>query len=121
MEVRLNTLTGVIETPLGPVTQESMGIWRVDVYDEALKGRPLRLESGMLHVGFIGRQPEANFCENPSYRLFSAEQRDFILSEVRRLHGDASAAPPVELTELPVDEEEDDDDEPEDPTDTVDE
>jgi len=128
MEVQLNKLTGITETPLGPVTQESMGIWRVDVFDDSIKGRPLRLESGMLHVGFIGRQPDANFMENPSYRMFGTEDQEFILAEVRRLHGDASLEPPVTLVDLPEDseqyeddeEEEEDEEETDDPTDTFD-
>lgn len=109
MEVQLNRLFGQQETPLGQITQESMDIWRVDVFDERIKARPLRLESGMLHVGFIGRQPDANFMANDSYKFFGTEDRDFILAEVRRLHGEASTEAPVELLDPPEEEYDEDD------------
>lgn len=106
MEVRLNPLYGMSNTALGPVETLCADVWRVDVYDEALTGPPMEIASGKLHVGMIGRQPGANFCENDNFRLFSPEQKAQILADVRTLHGSASGQPPVELT-APVEFEDD--------------
>ena len=110
MEVQLNPLFGKQETPVGPVDTEVPSIWRVDVVDERLKGEPLFIASGKLHVGMIGRQVGANFCANSNFGQFAPTQKDHIVAEVKRLHGSADLTPPVELPE-PIEPEEDDEDE----------
>ena len=118
MEVKIGKLVGFQDTPLGPVEQESLMVWRVDVIDEALTRYPLRIAAGSLMVGTIGRQDGANFCANSSFGLFAASQQEQIVSEVKRLHGKACPDPPVELPIIPDEENEEFDDED---TETIDE
>lgn len=99
MEVKLNPLKGFPNSGIRS-EEEVPGVWRVDVYDESLKQKPMCIPAGMLHVGIIGKQPQANFCENDSFRRFlSATQRESVIEQVRRLHGEASIEEPVELPE----------------------
>jgi hypothetical protein len=102
MEVKLNRLFGAPRhpSPVGPKEEEVPAVWRVDVYDDDLLGEPLCIETGKLHVGMIGRQMGANFCENSNFGMFSVIQRQLIVEEVKRLHGTASGEDPVELLPL---------------------
>lgn len=95
LSVKVGPLFGTADSPIGPVETEVPGVWRVDVYHE-------NLPNGHLHVGMIGRQDGANFCENDNFREFTREQKDEIIAEVKRQHGSASTVAPMQLPE-PID------------------
>jgi len=124
LEVKLSKLFGMSDSPTGKVETEVPGIWRVDIYDDKLGisiGARVRDEDGndlgygKLHIGTIGRQPGANFCQNHQFGEFTPEQQAIIVEQVKALHGKASPEPPMELPEdvsgIEWDEESGDDDE----------
>lgn len=55
-----------------------------------------------LHVGFIGTQPGANFCPILAFYEFAYPQQQHIVEEAKRLHGNASPTPHVEVPPPPV-------------------
>ena len=115
LEVKLSKLLGQSQSPTGWEWTEVTGVWRVDVFDDNLqsgreddKGNDLGY--GKLHIGMIGRQDGANFCQNHEFGKFTPEQRDSMIAQIRALHGHASPEPPMELPE-PIEPEYDEDDE----------
>ena len=50
-----------------------------------------------LQVGFIGTQDGANFCPILAFYECSGPQQEWIVSEAKRLHGRAAAAPPADI------------------------
>lgn len=53
-----------------------------------------------VHVGYIGTHAGANFCPLPPFMdLLGEPNRQAVIAEVKRLHGAASPATPMELPE----------------------
>ena len=91
---------GMAESPVGLVETKVPGMFRVDVH-------AANLPNGFMHVGMIGTQDGANFCENDVFRQFTPEQRAYVLDQVRKQHGSASISEPVLLPEAIEEYEED--------------
>jgi len=109
IEVIISELSGMTDTPIGPVSTIVPGVWRCDAFHESLP-------NGMLHIGMIGRQDGANFCANNSFGEFTPEQQALMVEQIKAQHGSASVSAPIELPEaIPLEElYEDDEDELED-------
>jgi hypothetical protein len=98
MEVRLepHRVTEVMDSPTGPVeVTTEFDQYFVFVCGDALRAKGLA--SGRMQVGWIGKQPGANFCPILAFYKFHYPQQQWIADEAKRLHGAASPLPHVEI------------------------
>ena len=92
IKVKIGPLYGDMDSPAGKVKTESFGVWRCDAFHDDFP-------SGMLHIGMIGRQDGANFCENHEFSKFTPEQKASMVAQIKEQHGSASPDAPHELAE----------------------
>lgn len=97
MEVRLvpHDVTENKRTPTGTLEVTTcFEQFQVFVHSEALATRN---KDKKLLVGYIGKQPGANFCPINAFYEFYYPQQQWIADEAKRLHGNAATEPHIEL------------------------
>jgi len=85
-----------VNTPAGPADETiEFNQFRVVVTGE--KVAAANAGNPKLHVGYIGKQVDANFCPLPMFYKFVKGQQDWIADQAKQLHGKASPEPFVDV------------------------
>ena len=102
--VALESHTAMETTPVGPAEVDLMQ-FKVFVQGEGIKltNHRLRNDAGKIHVGYIGKQAQANFMPIGEFYEFTPAQQTHIVVEAKKLHGSATEKPHVDLPpEIPA-------------------
>jgi hypothetical protein len=97
LEIRLvpHVATEIKNSPTGPVEVEvEFDQYLVYVHSVGLAHRN---KDQKLQVGIMSKRPGANFCPIIAFYEFHYPQQQFIVAEAKRLHGQATPAPHVEV------------------------